>query len=425
MKKYSIYIFVIVILLCNACKRENESQVDNVIPIKIDGNFYVDKFSNLFSDVQYVALEETRNSIVGTVSRLEITKGGDLVVFDARAGAVFRFASDGKFLNNIGFRGSGDMEYISPRDMKYDPFSDKVLVWDSAKRTILTYDLDGKAVSKIQLPWVIFTFGIIDEEHLICYMNNGEDIRGREMGTNYKIIRRDGLIEKEFGKYGIEKAGFYPPSENTFCFQLDRCLCFPPYSSTLFAIDGDSLNAIATFDLFDHTIPQEWLHGRYDEFYENLQKYPDLIEINAVYETDQYYLLSLAKDRVTLLCMVRKDDGRIKSISRIIINDLYGFVGNTNLIQAYDNRLYFPIESIEFEGQVKFLQSFSEGADLKKIMLKRMTPSALAQYFGEDGASAYIDSIKSTTFNLQIGEREMMDKMSKNSNPIIQICTLK
>lgn len=71
--------------------------------LKMDRPYYVDKFSNLFSEVRYVPLEETRNSIVGTVSKMEITKEGDIIVFDSKAGGVFRFASDGKFLNNIGF----------------------------------------------------------------------------------------------------------------------------------------------------------------------------------------------------------------------------------------------------------------------------------------------------------------------------------
>lgn len=104
-------------MLCNSsCKRNAETWKDcdevlstDVIPLKIDKAYYVDKYSNLFSEVHYVPLEETRNSIVGEVSQLEITKDGDYVVFDSNSGAIFRFASDGRFLNNIGFRGLARM----------------------------------------------------------------------------------------------------------------------------------------------------------------------------------------------------------------------------------------------------------------------------------------------------------------------------
>lgn len=403
---------------------------DNVISLRIDKSYYVDKFSNLFSDVQYIALEETPNSIIGSVSKLEITNDGDLIVFDVRAGSVLRFASDGRFLNNIGVRGAGRNEYILPEDMKYDPFNNNVLVWDNGKSSILVYGLDGVMESKIQLPWIIASFGIIDNNHIICYMNNGDVIRGDDKGTNYKIVNYDGIIEHEFGDFGKEKIGFYPPSGNTFRFQLGRCLCLPPYSYTLYSIEGTAFEAIATFDLHDNSIPQDWLTGQFQDFYQNLGNNPELIEIVSAFETKDYYFLNLSKNKLSILCMVQKDNGKVKSLAVDFINDIYGMEESSVLKCAYKEKLFFAIDPTDFESRtswLRFIPNNATAAETKQIFtqLQTATLSACTEFYGDEGIATYIDSLKTSDIKLVSGEREFINEMSKRSNPIIQVCMLK
>lgn len=400
---------------------------NNIIPIKINKPYYVEKSSNLFSEIKYVPLEETRNSIVSEISKLEITTTGEFVIFDSRAGAVFRFDSKGKFLNNIGVRGAGEKEYVLPLDMKYDPFNNEVVVWDNGKSAILRYGINGDYLSKIQLPWIISTFGIIDKNHIICYMNNDENIHGNEKGTNYKIINREGLIEKQFGEYGIDRADFNPAAEHTFCFQLGRCLCFPPYSSTLFCVEGDSLNAIASFNLFEKAIPDEWLSGSNRDLWEKLKKDSDHVIISAVYETSQYYILKLIRKQINMLCVVRKSDNNVVSIYENIINDVYGLVGNCNLVYTNNDKLYYWVEPMEFDGQRSLAQTISKDKNLRATIKKNRDKmfAKLASIVGEEGANAYIDSLESTKFTMFPEEADFVEKMSINNNPLIQICTLK
>jgi hypothetical protein len=374
-----------------------------------------------------VALEETRNSIVGRISKLEITNEGDFIVFDARAGAVFRFAANGKFLNNIGYRGPGEKEYILPLDVKYDSFNNRVLVWDNGKRSILTYELDGRLLSKIHLPWVIGTFGIIDAEHIICYMNNNLYVTGDDTETNYKILKRDGTIEKEFGTFGAEKSDFNPTAEYTFCFQQGRTLCFPPFSPTLFSVEGDSLNAIATFELFENAIPQKWLSGSHILARREIKKHPEMVEIKSVFETDMFYMMNLERDEKIMLCQVKKDSKEVKSISLNLINDIYGMVSNTKIKYSSRNKLYFSIDPMEFEGMNSFLRTVPENGDVKTAIMnqKEYISAATSKIFGQEAALIQLDSLKSASFELVPGERALIEKMSQKSNPIIQICTLK
>lgn len=422
------------LLFCCACRRSadphrfcDRAQSANSFSIQIDRPYYVDKFSNLFSEVRYVPLEETCNSIVGEISRLEITRGGDYIVLDSRSGAVFRFASDGSFLNNIGLRGPGENEYVLPSDMVYDPYTDKVLVWDNGKSSILTYGLDGKMESRIQLPWIIDKFGVIDASHLICYMNNGEFLRWNEFSMNYKIISREGVPEKEFGEYGYEKSGFSPAARRTFYTYAWKCSCFPPLSSTLFRVEGDTLNAVASFDLLESAIPPEWMKGTMAEFREKLSDYPNLIEIASVFETNQCYILKLIKHKSVMQCLIQKETKQVRSICTNILNDMYGLVASTSTVCSDNDKLYYAIDPSLFCNYNDMIQALPEGMNLKELFMRQActVSSYLSQTYGDESATTYVDSLKVTNFTLSPGERTFIDEMSQKNNPIIQICTLK
>ena len=426
------WVALAVVLVCgiscqgNKKKKENNA-VATVYPLKIDKQYYIDKFSNIFKDVSYVALEETRNSMIAEITKLEITNDDDIIVFDSRAGAVFRFSPEGKFLNNIGFRGAGESEYILPADIAYNPFTNEVLVWDNGKTAILIYELNGELKSKIQLPWIISKFGVLDNDHVACYMNNSEVIRNGEKGTNYKIIKRDGTIEAEFGEYGVEKSGFSPAAEHAFCFQQGRCLHLPPCSDTIYTFDDDSLIPVAAFDLMDNAIPEKWLCGSHRDLRKKIEEYPNLIEITAVYETSKYYLLNLVRNHFGLFCMVQKDTKNIKCIATEFFNDIYGLVQSSSLTYAHNDKLYFTIEPSTFEYKNQYLQTIPKNKDIKDEMMKQkdLDCAVKASIYGSDGASAYIDSLESTTFKLAPGEQEFIEETAQSSNPIIQICTLK
>ena len=422
---------IAVLLCCGACKQSTENkaeqQSENIIPLRIDKPYYVDKFSNLFSKVRYVPLEETQNSIIGELTELLVTNNGDFIVFDLFGEGVFRFAPDGKFLNNIGVKGPGPNEYIRPMDVEYDPFTDKVLVWDNGASSILTYSLDGKMEHKIKLPWIINKIGIIDKEHLICYMNHGEFLKEGETAYNYKVIRRDGAIVKEFGEYGAEMNGFWPPKTNVFCCQLGRGLCHPPLSNTLYSMENKSLNAVAIFDLGEKAIPENWKKSPYKDYKQKRKENRNLLELNEIYESEYYFVIRAQNIRSYILCLVEKETKEIKSLALDLINDLYGLEGVPSIRNVHNNEVYFCTipESFEYvREQLKSLPEDESFEEAYKIMKNKST-TYIAEEFGEEAAKAYADSLMSAEIKLHPGEKEFICRMAETSNPILQICTLK
>lgn len=421
MKKYFYSCLCIAVLLCcGACKQSTEGKAErhseNIIPLKMDKplNKYVDKFSNLFSKVRYVPLEETPNSILGDVRELLVTNSGDLIVFDLFGEGVFRFAPDGKFLNNIGVKGPGPNEYVNPWDVEYDPFTDKVLVWDNGTRSILTYALDGKMKHKIRLPWVIEKMGVMDKEHLICYMHHGEFLKEGETAYNYKVIRKDGTVVREFGEYGAEMNGFWPPADNMFYNQLGRCLCNPPLSNTLYSVENGTLEPVVTFDFLENNIPEEWKKSPYEDFKQKRRKNRNLIDLERIYESDDYFVMRIRNTTRYALCVVEKETKKIRSIACSIINDLYGLEGVPTLRYVHNNEVYFCSTPEVFGFIRDKLNSLPEGEEFEEAYKKEKI-----------GNEVYADSLRSAKIILHPGEKEFISRMAETSNPIIQICTLK
>lgn len=417
-----------------SCTKKTESfyssvhkEGENMIELVLGKNDFVEKYSNLYSEVNYVSLEETRNSIVGTISKLEITNDGDFIVFDNIAGAVFRFDSNGKFLNNIGLRGPGENEYMLPNEMKYDPFSNKVLIWDNGKHSILTYNLNGKMESKIVLPWIIETFGIIDKDYIVCYLNNDDDLKGNEKGTNFKIINHNGAIEKEFGEFGSEMIEFHPACKETFKFQQGRCLCMTPFSSEIYTIDKESYTSVASIDFHENAIPSDWLKGSHRELRDKIKKYSNLIYCKSFYEADRFYILNLVKNKAIYLCFVNKENSHAEKTGKMLINDLKGMVTSTSLLQVKDNNLYFEISPQEIEARCKFVEAHPKEKNLSNVMIKELDGISykLLDFIGEDDYAILKDSLKKTSICIPQEEVNIMRNLSMTNNPIIQICTLK
>ena len=69
------------------------------------------RFSELYSNVEYIKLEDTEVSSLGEVASIQITKDNDFIVFDSNNKKILRFDATGKFTNAIGCQGKAKNEY--------------------------------------------------------------------------------------------------------------------------------------------------------------------------------------------------------------------------------------------------------------------------------------------------------------------------
>lgn len=93
---------------CKASQSETFQYNISIDPVAVDQPEY----ESLVKSVEYIPLETTKESLVGNVTSLYVSDGRILINSDRKK--VLCFDEDGKFLFNVGNRGRGTGEYISP-----------------------------------------------------------------------------------------------------------------------------------------------------------------------------------------------------------------------------------------------------------------------------------------------------------------------
>ena len=199
-------------------------------------------YSRFASSVDLIPLEDNDDCIISSADKVEVTRGGDILIFDRNLRKITRFDSTGHFLNCIAEIGHGPGEIIRPTSMTYDPYTDHVFVIDNGKMTLTEYDLAGELIRKEHpTPFGAEEIDIIDAKHYCFY---SDFIKKKdETGFNYHITdhsfqaigcyepittRWDGMIDsKVFMKAGEQHYSRSP--ESNYIYQISADTITPLY----------------------------------------------------------------------------------------------------------------------------------------------------------------------------------------------------
>lgn len=363
-------------------------------------------YSNLYSEVSYIPLETSDQSIIGEISKLEIANNGDLIIFDMPMQSIVRFDSNGKFICRIGKQGNGHGEYGMPIDMVYDKNTDNVVVLDTSSGKLLWYDLDGTLLSVTVLGYSPSVFAVLDDNHLCLYMNHYDNTALRPIGHNLKIIDKKGNLLSEVMEYDTTMESFHPACENVF-FTFGTEICFKqPFSSLVYSIEGAHLSPPTVrpklyVDFGKSKIPEEWYRGDFMELLNALSETKDITYLMSVYKTKNHILFNVAKNR--RVCMYVKDtrDCKLDRYGFNAENDMFGFVSSISLCTLKDNRCYFITDPSEYGFYRQNLSK--EGAQFYTVDVN-------------GNSKEYIPSQE---------EKDFLSSVRDGDNPIIQVCTLK
>ena len=106
-------------------------------------------YSSLFSKAGIIVLEDTDESLLGKVDKLEVCDNNLYVLEKGRG--LFLFNKQGKFIKMIGRQGKGPGEYIDPDDISIDRENKKIYVLDSQTQNVLKYSGNGTFESSFKL----------------------------------------------------------------------------------------------------------------------------------------------------------------------------------------------------------------------------------------------------------------------------------
>ena len=430
--------YLSVVLSLSACENNNGiipgtadvSNLDNIkkIEFKDVDTYPIGLYSDVFSEVHYVALESTESSIIGEIEKIAVTNNNDLLVFDYKNKSVLLFDSIGKFKNRIGIIGHAKNEFIEPLDMVYDEYNNKVIVYDNAKKSLIYYALDGKFNKSILLKEHIESFEVLDESHLVLY-NGYKGMMDRDVNYNYEIIDTKGHVKKKFAPYDKTMMAIsmtpYP-----FHKYEKKLYCHIEKTPIVNKITLDKMEPVFLIDFGTYQLSDRYfINGP-----ETYNKKVVSLETNKAatgkfFQTGGYILMTFATRGNTPMAFGKIMITPREKLSQPIFygalfNDLYGKQSSSNLLYASYGKVYYALNSESFNS----LREFPSNTDVAQIIAGKYRNNA-KKVTGEEQSiyNTIADVLESTSNPIVINnkEKDLIDSLSKSKNPVIQICTLK
>ena len=120
-----------------------------VIDLDANKETYI-PYSSVFKNLQTIILETNNESLIGTITELQVFNGLIFVLDAHIAKGLFVFNTDGKFLNKIGGIGGGPGEYSRIYDFTIDTDNQCVFLLVQGSR-VHKYEFDGTYMSSINI----------------------------------------------------------------------------------------------------------------------------------------------------------------------------------------------------------------------------------------------------------------------------------
>lgn len=386
--------------------------------------FEVLNYSEIYDNVKMIQLETSEESIIGRVSKAHLLKNGNLLIFDRENKKILLFDENGFFLNKIGEYGKGEQEYQEPVAVVYDKYLEEVIVLDHNVKTLKFFDINGVFLRSVKLPWWVGTFCVLDEEHLVLYMNYWED-PSENVGYNIRVIKKNGEVVSQGMQYNGQALPLDLSSEQALSVYCDTILCNPMFSSIIFEITKDSVIPRCVLDFGKETIPKSWF-GFFDrrEMTKKVRNTEGLCYCTLFAEETDCYVMNIVRDNYVNICIKSKKEEESAKVAVSLFNDMFGMVGQTKINSVSEGRVLSVIYPEEFDMYKKVLQENSTSSDIWNEISKQLEISS-----SQNTLCGVIDKMRerleSSTHSISSDERQFILGIDASKNPIIQIATLK
>ncbi len=298
MKVLSVFLVFLTMVIIS-CVNRDSNRVSRDYPVHVDLNISKSEsdsmnLSEIATRIEYIPIERTEQSILGHVYDFEITDDCFFVDFEMD---LFRYSSDGKFLNRIYTKGRGPAEVqpvcyaINKEDSLVYVFS-----WD---RSLKAFDFNGNYVTSItkpinpeesirprrigyfnntlfvavaQMPWVKYIYS--------CY-----DMKKDTLHVLYRNIREYKDDQSERNPALIPHDFHYQINENTLLFK-------EKFSDTIFLANREfEVTPRYIIDIANDKLAWEvWRDHAMFDFSNGL---PSGYWVQSFYEANQFMFLML------------------------------------------------------------------------------------------------------------------------------------
>ena len=270
MIKLNKVIFLLIITLIS-CKKEDKEQliVDKKIEmIKVNPIGYKEMKPReiLSENVEYIPLETTTISTIGKIDRIQIFEGNYFITDKRNAKGIYIFNSKGNFINKISPFGKGPHEITFMDDILYNKITKQIEIFDSARKKILVYDVNGEFIKEFDTKVYLNSFYPIAENERYYYTGFRSFKGMLDIDKNYRLLKmnEEADLLNSFFRYSdsqanqkiVELQNNFFPIDNS-----DKVFFLEPYSNNVYELKRDSVILKYKLNFTNANIPDDLLES--------------------------------------------------------------------------------------------------------------------------------------------------------------------
>ena len=158
------------------------------------------KFSEVVKRVEYIQPETTVQSFVFWSSNCVISDQYMFLVTGQVSGSILCFLRNGEFVGQVGRKGQGPNEYISPYNLQLSPDQNYLFWLDKQQKRVFRYSLAESTIKQVTLKGTIYLDDLaVSNDHLyICTLPDiSQENPCRVIELDYDLNRTGGYLPTE------------------------------------------------------------------------------------------------------------------------------------------------------------------------------------------------------------------------------------
>jgi hypothetical protein len=368
----SLLVVLMIIYACSSQQDQKDLSLENVPVVKIDvlsrpqELFHLDSLIDSTS-IKIIPLEtDLQMAVFGNVDYLHVLKDHYLIG-DKQLNRILLFRSDGSFERLIGQQGRGPEEFHNINDLSYNPYSERVEIYDRTLK-FTRYELpSGKFVDsrvRISSDFNLTFYHPVGPDDYVVY-NGLRHTEGRsELRYRLGYVKDQKVVWKKF-EYSSQEEGlsFISSRRSLFWTHGDRVGFYERFIPVLYDVTEKGLEPRMYFDFVDGNSPPFDVNhlSPYFEIKENKEK---KVWLSSVMESDQYLLVSVSArpNAVTWNFILRKTDKGYDTVAVGVGESIYAYGMKIEPHTIQDNYVYGMIKAqyvVEKQKELKLRDPIS------------------------------------------------------------------
>ncbi|MCG6189355.1 6-bladed beta-propeller [Maribellus maritimus] len=197
-------LFSLFLVSCSEKSKTQNSKSFTILPVeKAITQSKAAEVNTMFENVEFIPLETNDKALMGEVFKIVAHKGFYYLYDDA--GNLFRFDSQGSFVNRIGAIGKGPEEYSIIADFAIDKKNDLVIVNSLGK--LVYYTTDGQFVKTLKSETNEQVMDVDDTGRIFYILPDNAQPAGVTYAEAIKVVAPDGTSLKTFTTTKIRHSG--------------------------------------------------------------------------------------------------------------------------------------------------------------------------------------------------------------------------